>query len=81
MISALFWGVTQRRVVFVYRRFGTTYRSHLQDFVDFLTLEPIRCVETSIQDYHSTLRNITEEHMSHGHRGGSLKSGMVDVWN
>jgi hypothetical protein len=28
--SALFWGVTQRRVVILYRRFGTTCRSHLQ---------------------------------------------------
>jgi hypothetical protein len=27
--SALFWGITRRRVVIIYRRFGTTYRSHL----------------------------------------------------
>ena len=27
---ALFWGVTQRREVILYRRFGTTYRSHIQ---------------------------------------------------
>jgi hypothetical protein len=26
MKSAVFWGITQRRVVIVYRRFGTTYR-------------------------------------------------------
>jgi hypothetical protein len=26
--SVLFWGITQRRVVILYRRFGTTYRSH-----------------------------------------------------
>jgi hypothetical protein len=30
MRSALFWDITRRRVVIVYRRFGTTYRSHLQ---------------------------------------------------
>jgi hypothetical protein len=30
MRSALFWGVTQRPVRIFYRRFGTTYRSHLQ---------------------------------------------------
>jgi hypothetical protein len=29
LISALFWNITQRRVIVVYRRFGTTYRSHL----------------------------------------------------
>jgi hypothetical protein len=28
--SALFWGTTQRRVLILYRRFGTMYRSHLQ---------------------------------------------------
>jgi hypothetical protein len=28
--SALFWGIMQCRVVILYRRFGTTYRSHLQ---------------------------------------------------
>jgi hypothetical protein len=28
MRSALFWDITRRRVVIVYRRFGTTYRSH-----------------------------------------------------
>jgi hypothetical protein len=28
--SALFWGVTQRVMVILYRRFGTTYLSHLQ---------------------------------------------------
>jgi hypothetical protein len=29
MKSAVFWGITRCRVVIVYRRFGTTYRSHL----------------------------------------------------
>ena len=28
--TALFWVVAQRVVVIYYRRFGTTYRSHLQ---------------------------------------------------
>jgi hypothetical protein len=42
MRSALFWSVTQRRVVIFYRRFGTTYLSQLQgprSKLDFLTLE------------------------------------------
>jgi hypothetical protein len=30
MRSALFWDITQRLVEIVYRRFGTTYQSHLQ---------------------------------------------------
>jgi hypothetical protein len=29
MRSALFWDITRRRVVIIYQRFGTTYRSHL----------------------------------------------------
>jgi hypothetical protein len=28
--SAFFWGITQRRIVNLYRRFGTAYRFHLQ---------------------------------------------------
>jgi hypothetical protein len=28
--SSFFWDITQRRMVIRYRRFGTTYRSHLQ---------------------------------------------------
>jgi hypothetical protein len=28
MKYVVFWGITRRRVVIVYRRFGTTYRSH-----------------------------------------------------
>jgi hypothetical protein len=28
--AAIFWVITQRVVVISYRRFGTTYRSHLQ---------------------------------------------------
>jgi hypothetical protein len=45
-------------------------------FLDLLTLEdgPTGCPETSIQTYHSTLRNIPEERRSHLHHGGSLKS-------
>jgi hypothetical protein len=30
MRSELFWDITRSRVLIVYRRFGTTYRSHLQ---------------------------------------------------
>jgi hypothetical protein len=30
MRAALFWDITQLVVVIPYRRFGTTYRSHLQ---------------------------------------------------
>jgi hypothetical protein len=44
--------------------------------VDFLTLMmgPVGCPETSVQNYHSMLRNIPEERISHLHRGGSPKS-------
>jgi len=31
MRSALFWDIMQRRLIIPYRRFGTTYRYHLQD--------------------------------------------------
>jgi hypothetical protein len=37
-------------------------------------MRPIRCPETSVNNYHTTPRNIPEERRSHQHRGGSLKS-------
>jgi hypothetical protein len=72
----LFWGITQCRVVILYRRFGT-YRSHLKG--DFLGLDPgrwdqIGCPETSAEGYQLTLRNITEQRRSHQYCGESLKS-------
>jgi hypothetical protein len=33
MKSAVLWGITRLRVVIVYRRFGTTYRSHFFAFL------------------------------------------------
>jgi hypothetical protein len=53
--SALYWDITQRRVVIAYRRFGT-YLAHLKG-----QMGPIRCPETSVKDYLSTLRNKPEE--------------------
>jgi hypothetical protein len=37
-------------------------------------MEPIHCPETSVHDYHSTLRDIPEQRRSHQHRGGNMKS-------
>jgi hypothetical protein len=83
--SALLWDITQRRVVILYRRVGTTYRSHLKGsrspfFSSWtswpLKMGPICCPETSIKDYRATLRNIPEELRSQ-HRSGSLKSRTV----
>ena len=91
---ALFWDFIQHRVVIPYRRFRTTYQSHLQRtktprslasssssfsssssslafFLDFFVEVS---AETSVQDYHSTLCNITEECISDLLCGGSLKS-------
>jgi hypothetical protein len=59
--SALFWAIMRRRVVIVYRRFGTTYRSHFTG-------------QESEYNYHTTPRNIPEERRSHQHHGGSVKS-------
>ena len=45
-----------------------------------MKMGPIGCPETSVKYYHSTLRNIPEERISHQHRGGSLKSRVVGVF-
>jgi hypothetical protein len=76
MRSALFWNITQRRLVFLCQRFGTTCRSYIQGARSLrrrgfllgplwpLKMGPIRCAETSVKDYHITLRNIEEERRS-----------------
>jgi len=66
MKSALFWDITQHRVEIPYRRFGTTYRSHLQGSRTLwpLKMRPTSSPETSVRNYHSTLRNIPEERLS-----------------
>jgi hypothetical protein len=82
MKSVVFWVITRRRVVIIYRRFGTTYRSHLYGsrFQEEFLLEswpvksgPIRCPETSVTTYHTTPCNYPEDHRCHQHRGVSLK--------
>jgi hypothetical protein len=67
---ALFWDITQRRVVIPRRRFGTIYlpnlqRSRLSFSISWpLDMGPIGCLETSTINYHYTLRNSPEEHRS-----------------
>jgi hypothetical protein len=64
MRSLLFWDVTQHRLVVSYRRFGTTYRSHLQG--SSLTLEygTDSCPETSVINKKSMLYNVPKEQRS-----------------
>jgi hypothetical protein len=54
--------------VISYRRFGTTYRSHLEEFknpVPFaLKLGPIGCPQTPVRNYHYSPRNNPEERKS-----------------
>ena len=65
--TALLCIIMQRVVVISYRRFGTTYRSHLQ-------MGPVGCPKTSVRNYHHLPRNNSVERSSHLLRGGSLKS-------
>jgi hypothetical protein len=44
-----------------------------------LKMGPIRCPETSVKDYHSTLRNIPEECRFHQHHSRSLKSRAENI--
>jgi hypothetical protein len=79
--TAFFWAITQRLVLIPYRRFGVTYRSHLQgsrNQLDSLPLRmvPIGCLEMSVRNYHYLLRNSPEKRSSHLLRGRSLISRM-----
>ena len=71
---AFFWAITQRVVVISYRRFGTTYRYHFQCPSK---VGPIGCSETSVTNYHYSLRNNPEEHIFHLLRGGNVKSRIL----
>ena len=63
--TALFWVMTQRVLVIYYRRFGTTYQPKLQWSRILssrpLRTGPIRFSETSVRNYHYSLRNNPEE--------------------
>jgi hypothetical protein len=76
---ALFWDVTQRMLVVVYRSTRTSYRSHIQQSNSprsawALMMGPTSCPETSLTYYHSNSRNNPERRRSHLQRGASLKS-------
>jgi hypothetical protein len=59
MRTAVFWTLTQRVVVIRYRRFGITSRDHLQGLI--LNMGPTGCPETSVRNYHYSLRKISED--------------------
>ena len=63
---------TYNLVVISYRRFGTSYRFHLQGS-KILNMVPTGCPETSVRNYHYSLRNNPEERSSHLLRGGNVK--------
>jgi hypothetical protein len=69
MKSAVFWGIMQCRVVIVYRRFGTMYRSSSSElsYSDSwpVRMGPVRCPETSVNNYHTTPRNTPEDRRFH----------------
>jgi hypothetical protein len=60
MRTLLFGDITQRRLVVSYRRFGTTYQS-----IWPLNMGPVGCLEASVTNYQSMMRNIPEERRSH----------------
>jgi hypothetical protein len=73
MRYVLFLGITHRRMIILYRRFGTTYRSNLQDQEVQeegegkkktslpLKMGPISCPETPKSSHQHTLRHVPEE--------------------
>ena len=63
------YDITQRSLVITYRRFGTAGLRGCSA----KKMGSIGCPQTSVSNYQSTLRNISEEGKPHLHRGGSLK--------
>jgi hypothetical protein len=84
MRCALVWGITQRRVVIIYSRFRTTYRSHLQGsrnsrrvaFLDFLTLEDgTDTLSRNVSKGITTWRCVTPQ------KSADLISIAAEAWN
>ena len=79
------WVLMQHVVVNLYRRFGTTYRSHLQGsrntkWISWpLKMEPTDCPETLDKTYHYMLRNNPEDCRSNLHRNGNLESRVIFI--
>jgi hypothetical protein len=74
MRTSLFWVITQRVVIIPCGRFGSACRSHRQG--ESLKMRPTGCPETSVTNYHYTLRDSLEACRSHLLRGGWVK----DSW-
>jgi len=72
---SLFWVITQRVVVTSYRRFGTAYRSNLQNQVLFCTLNMRRTgrAEAPVRSYHYSLCNNAEERSFYTNLGFKFK--------
>ena len=69
MRAALFWAITQRVVAIPYRRFGTIY-------LDPRRWNPIGYPETSVRNYHYSLRNDPEEHSSRKYSHSENRTGL-----
>jgi hypothetical protein len=54
-------------------------RTDDQDVLDFLIHGLIGCPETTVDNFHSSLRNTAEERRSHLHRGES-DTRHVSIW-
>jgi len=57
----LFYAITRRVAVIPYRRFGETIQFHPQGSEVPLRMGAIGCTETSVRNYHFSLRNSPEE--------------------
>ena len=70
--SSLFWDVTLRRMVVIYRGFGTTYVSHIQGWSFTLKMEQTGFPETSVN---TNLRHVTSQ------KSEGLIYTSAEAWN
>ena len=67
-------------MVVSYRRFGSTFRSHLKGQARPMKMRPTGCTERSVNNYQHTLRNIPEEQKFHLLRGGGLERRLIKLF-
>ena len=67
------WGGEDLNIIFLLTVFKQAWTARR------LKMEPIVSPETSVRNYHSTLRKMPEDNSFHSHRGESLKPRMLCV--
>jgi hypothetical protein len=81
--TVVFWVMTPCNFIeWLFRNIGIHLWNDKLSYLESwpVKMGPIRCPETSANNYHTTPCNYPEDRIFHQHRGGSLKSRLIIVF-